>query len=47
VDIQCLADEHHRYRFRADRAEFFSTPSMSGIDFVNKLDDAYQARLKK
>jgi raffinose/stachyose/melibiose transport system substrate-binding protein len=27
--------------------EFFTTPSMSGIDFVNKLDDAYQARLKK
>ena len=27
--------------------EFFTTPSMSGIDFVNKIDDAYQARLKK
>lgn len=26
---------------------FFTTPSMSGIDFVNRLDDAYQARLKK
>ncbi|MFA7119117.1 MAG: ABC transporter substrate-binding protein [Sphaerochaetaceae bacterium] len=27
--------------------EFFTTPSMSGIDFVNRLDDAYQTRLKK
>ncbi len=26
---------------------FFTTPAMSGIDFVNRLDDAYQARLKK
>lgn len=27
--------------------EFFTNPSMSGIDFVNRIDDAYQARLKK
>lgn len=27
--------------------EFFTTPSMSGIDFINRIDDAYQARLKK
>ncbi|MCH3917230.1 MAG: ABC transporter substrate-binding protein [Spirochaetia bacterium] len=27
--------------------EFLTDKSMSGIDFVNKLDDAYQARLKK
>ena len=27
--------------------EFFTTPSMSGIDFVNRIDDAYQARLAK
>lgn len=27
--------------------EFFITPSMSGADFVNRIDDAYQSRLKK
>ena len=27
--------------------EFFITPSMSGIDFINRIDDAYQSRLKK
>ncbi|MFA6690124.1 MAG: ABC transporter substrate-binding protein [Sphaerochaetaceae bacterium] len=27
--------------------EFFTTPSMSGIDFVNRIDNAYQSRLKK
>lgn len=26
---------------------FFTTPTMSGIDFINQIDDAYQARLKK
>ena len=26
---------------------FFTTPGMSGIDFVNALDDAFQAFLKK
>lgn len=27
--------------------EFFITPSMSGADFINRIDDAYQSRLKK
>lgn len=27
--------------------KFFTTPSMSGLDFVKQLDDAYQTRLKK
>lgn len=26
--------------------EFFTTPSMSGLDFVNRIDAAYQSRLK-
>lgn len=26
--------------------EFFTTPSMSGLDFINRIDQAYQSRLK-